>query len=152
MSRSCQSAMFSSPTSASARNSRAMPVTRSARIGLRLCGIALLPCWPAPNGSNASPTSVRWRCRISTAMRSSVPPRMARVVSSSACRSRLTTWVGAGSACQPQRVADVALDLGAHVGMRADRAGDRANGDALPAPAASAFRVALPARRTSRPP
>ena len=77
MSRSCQSAMFSRPTRASARSSRAKPLTRSARIGLRLCGIALLPCWPAPNGSNASPTSVRCRCRTSSAIRSSVPPRIA---------------------------------------------------------------------------
>ena len=102
MSRSCQSAMFSSPTSASARSSRAIPVTRSARIGLRLCGMALEPCCPEPNGSNASATSVRWRCRISIAIRSRVPPRMARAASSSACRSRLTTWVGAGSAASPR--------------------------------------------------
>ena len=104
MSRSCHSAMFSRATSASARSSRAIPVTRSARTGLRLCGIALLPCCPEPNGSNASPTSVRWRWRISTAIRSSVPPRMASVVMSSACRSRLTTWVGAGSTESPSSV------------------------------------------------
>ena len=142
MSRSCQSAMFSRPTSASARRSRASPLTRSARIGLRLCGIALLPCWPAPNGSNASATSVRCRCRTSTLIRSSVPPRMASVVSSSAWRSRLTTWVAAGSTRQSQRLADVTLDLGADVGVAADRAGDRADGDVLPCPL-QPLRVAL---------
>ena len=40
MSRSCQRATFSSPTSAFARTTRAIPQMRSAVIGLRLCGIA----------------------------------------------------------------------------------------------------------------
>ncbi len=93
--------MFSRPIRASPRSRRAIPVTRSASTGLRLWGMALLPCWPAPNGSNASPTSVRCRCRISVAIRSRVPPRMASMLSSSACRSRLTTWVAAGSGARP---------------------------------------------------
>ena len=150
MSRSCQRAMFSRPTSASARSRRAKPVIRSARTGLRLWGMALLPCWPAPNGSNASPTSVRCRWRTSTAIRSSVPPRMASAASSSACRSRLTTWVEAGSAAQAERVAHELLHLGADVGMRADRAGDLADRDPLPG-ARQPRLVALPPRRTSRP-
>ena len=35
-----------------------MPAIRSDRIGLRLCGIAELPFWPARNGSINSPISV----------------------------------------------------------------------------------------------
>ena len=46
MSRSCQSATFSSPTSAFARTTRASPQSRSATTGLRLCGIADEPFWP----------------------------------------------------------------------------------------------------------
>ena len=38
---------------------------RSDEIGLRLCGIALEPFWPARNGSWTSPISVCWRLRIS---------------------------------------------------------------------------------------
>src|SRR5437868_908506 len=40
MSRSCHSGMFSIPTSAAARTTRARPEMRSATFGLRLCGIA----------------------------------------------------------------------------------------------------------------
>ena len=47
MSRSCQRATFSSPTIAFARTTRAIPQMRSAVIGLRLCGIADEPFWPA---------------------------------------------------------------------------------------------------------
>ena len=47
MSRSCQSATFSSPTTAAARTTRARPQIRSATTGLRLCGIADEPFWPA---------------------------------------------------------------------------------------------------------
>src|SRR5215470_1979783 len=43
MSRSCQRATFSSPTSAFARTTRASPQMRSATTGLRLCGIAEEP-------------------------------------------------------------------------------------------------------------
>ena len=51
MSRSCQSATFSSPTVAAARTTLARPQIRSATIGLRLWGIAEEPFWPLPNGS-----------------------------------------------------------------------------------------------------
>ena len=71
MSRSCQSATFSSPTSAFARTTRARPQIRSAVIGFRLCGIADDPFWPRANGSSTSRTSVRARWRISVANRSS---------------------------------------------------------------------------------
>ena len=48
MSRSCQSATFSSPTWALPRRTRARPQMRSQTTGLRLCGIALEPFWPLP--------------------------------------------------------------------------------------------------------
>ena len=70
MSRSCQRATFSSPTTAFARTTRARPQMRSAVIGLRLCGIAEEPFCARPNGSSTSRTSVRARCRISVAKRS----------------------------------------------------------------------------------
>ena len=71
MSRSCQSATFSSPTAAAARTTLARPQIRSATMGLRLCGIADEPFWPRPNGSCTSRSSVRARCLISVANRSS---------------------------------------------------------------------------------
>ena len=46
MSRSCQRATFSSPTSAAPRTTRASPQIRSETIGFRLCGIADEPFWP----------------------------------------------------------------------------------------------------------
>ena len=76
---------------------------RSVMIGLRLCGIALEPFWPAWNGSSTSRTSVRWRWRISCAKRSSPAPASAIALSSSAWRSRGTTWVETGSAARPSR-------------------------------------------------
>ena len=47
MSRSCQSATFSNPTSACPRTTRARPQMRSDTIGLRLCGMADEPFCPA---------------------------------------------------------------------------------------------------------
>ena len=75
MSRSCHSATFSSPTWALPRRTRARPQIRSLTTGLRLCGIALEPFWPLPNGSSTSRTSVRCRWRISVAKRSRPAPR-----------------------------------------------------------------------------
>ena len=46
MSRSCQRATFSSAATAFPRTTRARPLSRSAVIGLRLCGMAELPFWP----------------------------------------------------------------------------------------------------------
>jgi len=60
------------------------PVRRSQVMGLRLCGMALLPFWPLVNGSSASSTSVRWRWRNSTAQRSMLAPTRASVVWNSA--------------------------------------------------------------------
>ena len=77
------------------------PADRSVRIGLRLCGIAEEPFWPAPNGSSTSRTSVRWRLRTSVAKRSRPAPASAIAPSSSAWRSRGTTWVETSSARRP---------------------------------------------------
>ena len=76
---------------------------RSVVIGLRLWGIALEPFWPARNGSSTSRTSVRWRWRISVAKRSSPAPASAIACSSSAWRSRGTTWVEMSSARRSSR-------------------------------------------------
>ena len=84
MSRSCHSATFSIPTWALPRSTRARPQMRSQTTGLRLCGIALEPFWPARNGSSTSRTSVRCRCRISVAKRSRPAPASAIADSSSA--------------------------------------------------------------------
>ena len=101
MSRSCQSATFSTPTCALPRRTRARPQIRSQTTGLRLCGIALEPFCPARNGSSTSRTSVRCRWRISVAKRSSPAPHSAIAESSSACRSRGTTWVEMSSWRRP---------------------------------------------------
>ena len=103
MSRSCQSATFSSPTSAAPRTTRASPQIRSATIGLRLCGIADEPFWPLPNGSSTSRTSVRARWRISSANRSSDAASSASAISSSACRSRWRICVELGAGSRPSR-------------------------------------------------
>ena len=103
MSRSCQSATFSSPTIADERTTRARPEIRSATFGLRLCGIADEPFIPVANGSSTSRTSVRARCRISVAKRSSDVATSASVESSSACRSRAITCVDTGSGSSPSR-------------------------------------------------
>ena len=103
MSRSCQRATFSSPTSAFARTTRAIPQMRSAVIGLRLCGIADEPFWPRPNGSSTSRTSVRARWRISVAKRSSDEASSASAESSSAWRSRCRIWVELGAGSRPSR-------------------------------------------------
>ena len=77
---------------------------RSHTIGLRLCGMAEEPfCAPARNGSSTSRTSVRWRCLISVAKRSRPAPARAIADSSSAWRSRGTTWVETSSRARPRR-------------------------------------------------
>ena len=80
-----------------------MPQMRSETIGLRLCGMAEEPFWPARNGSSTSRTSVRWRWRISVPNRSSPAPASAMACSSCAWRSRATTWVDTGSAARSSR-------------------------------------------------
>ena len=103
MSRSCHRATFSTAAEALPRSTRASPVMRSLVIGLRLWGIALEPFWPARKGSSASRTSVRWRWRISVASRSRPAPASAMACSSSAWRSRGTTWVDTASRSRPRR-------------------------------------------------
>ena len=76
---------------------------RSATFGFRLCGIADEPFMPAANGSSTSRTSVRARCRISVAKRSSDEATIASVASSSAWRSRAITCVDTGSGSRPRR-------------------------------------------------
>ena len=80
-----------------APRSRAMPVIRSETIGLRLWGMAEEPFCPARKGSRTSPTSDRWRWRISVAILSSDAPVRAMAERNSAWRSRAVTWVEAGS-------------------------------------------------------
>src|SRR5213082_453376 len=73
---------------------RERPVRFSLRTGLRLCGIADEPFWPSEKNSSASSTSVRCRCRISVARRSTddaITPSVAKYI---AWRSRGMTWVG----------------------------------------------------------
>ena len=103
MSRSCQSATFSSPTSAWPRTTRASPQIRSATTGLRLCGIADEPFWPRANGSSTSRTSVRARWRISSANRSSEAATSASAPSSSAWRSRCEDLRRGGAGSRPRR-------------------------------------------------
>ena len=79
-----------------------MPVRRSARIGLRLWGMADEPAWPLRKGSWSSPISVCWRLRISTAKRSMEPPVTAMAARKAACRSRCTICVLAGSTARPR--------------------------------------------------
>src|SRR5471032_1850864 len=108
MSRSCQSATFSSAATALPRMTRARPLSFSPVIGLRLCGMALLPFWPAAKYSSTSSTSVRWRCRNSVAL------------------DDLRREHGGH---QPKLLADVFLDARIEMRVGADRAGELAHGD-----------------------
>ena len=104
MSRSCHSATFCIAVVTCPRRTRERPVNVSAEMGLRLCGIAELPFWPLPKPSRTSPTSVRCRCRNSTAIISIVVPRAAQAVTNSAWRSRAITCV-AGTGTSPSALA-----------------------------------------------
>ena len=107
---------------------------RSATTGFRLCGIADEPFWPLPNGSCTSATSVRARCRISSANFSSDAAQTASAESSSACRSRWMIWVAAGTGSRPSSLAGEALDLGVGHGVGADGAGELADAQAFERP------------------
>ena len=61
------------------------------------------PFWPCPNGSCTSETSVRARCRISSANESSDDATTASAASSSACRSRWRICVDVGAGSSPSR-------------------------------------------------
>ena len=69
MSRSCQSATFSSPTSAFPRTTRASPQALAGR-RVALVRHRARPFLPGPSGSSTSRTSVRDSSRISVANRS----------------------------------------------------------------------------------
>ena len=112
MSRSCHSATSSSAAWALPRSTRARPEICSLLIGLRLCGIAEEPFWPARKGSCASRTSVRCRWRSSVAKRSSPAPASAIAPSSSAWRSRGTTCVDTGSRARRRRASTRASNSG----------------------------------------
>ncbi len=127
MSRSCQSAMFSMPTTALPRSTRAQPAMRSERIGLRLWGIAEEPFWPLPKASSASRTSVRCRWRTSTANFSSEEPTMARAERKAAWRSRCTTWLAMGSTAEAELGADQLFDPRVDVVVGADGAAQLAH-------------------------
>ena len=101
MSRSCQRTTFSRAVAAYERTSRASPETFSVRIGFRLWGIADEPFWPPWKNSSTSRTSVRCRCRTSTANFSSDVATSASVVKYSAWLSRESTCVEAWAALSP---------------------------------------------------
>ena len=112
MSRSCHSGMPSMTGTTWARTIRAMPAIRSLAIGFFLCGIALEPFWPLPNGSDNSRTSVRWPCRTSRANASQTVAMIASADTHSLMPSRMTTWVAAGAEVSPSRVATAASTSG----------------------------------------
>ncbi len=101
MSRSCQSATFSSAGVTAERTMRARPVRFSVSTGLRLCGMADEPFCPSEKNSSASSTSVRCRWRISVASRSTEEATTPSVAKKAACRSRGITWVETGSGSRP---------------------------------------------------
>ena len=152
MSRSCQSGTFSRPTSADARTTRARPEIRSATFGLRLCGIADEPFIPVANGSSTSRTSVRARCRISVAKRSS------DVAIERERREQLGVTVARDHLrrdrirLEPEALARDALDLRLDGRVRADRARELPDAVRPPARAAGASgrgRARTPSRRAS---
>ena len=98
---------------------------------MRLCGIALEPfCAPVANGSSASPTSVRWRCRTSSANASIDAPTAAHAYSSSACGVACEHLRGRHRS-QTEPLADERLHLRVDVGVAPHRAGHLADGDGL---------------------
>ena len=105
MSRSCHSGMPSMTGTICARTIRAIPQIRSHRIGLRLCGIALEPFWPEPNGSASSRTSVRCPCRTSSAIASQTDASTASAETHSLMPSRITTWVATSAGRSPSAAA-----------------------------------------------
>ena len=112
MSRSCHSATFSSAGTTAERTRRARPVRFSLKTGLRLWGIAEEPFWPAAKGSSASRTSLRCKCRISVARRSTELAITARVAKNMAWRSRGMTWLEIGSTSSPRASATWASTRG----------------------------------------
>ncbi len=129
MSRSCQSATFSRAATALPRSTRARPVRRSQVIGLRLCGMALEPFWPFVNGSSASRTSVRCKCRNSTAQRSMLAPTSASVFMKFGVNVALDNLRGDRRGSQAEFFADKFLHARRQMRARANRAGKFSDGD-----------------------
>ena len=127
MSRSCQRATFSMPTSALPRSTRAQPAMRSLRMGLRLCGMAEEPFWPLPNGSSASRTSVRCRWRTSVANFSMLAPTRAMAREELGVPVALHDLVADGLAADAELLADEVLDARVDVVVGADGAADLAD-------------------------
>ncbi len=80
---------------------RARPTTFSDSTGLRLCGMAEEPFWPAEKNSSASSTSVRCKWRISVASRSIDEATTPSVAKYMAWRSRGMICVEIGSTVSP---------------------------------------------------
>ena len=129
MSRSCQRATFSSPTSASARTTRASPQMRSATTGFRLCGIADEPFCPFPNGS--------WTSRDLGA--GEVADLERELVERGGAQGQRGQQLGVAVALddlrrrrrglEPEPLAGQALDLGIGRRVRSDCAGELADAD-----------------------
>ena len=130
MSRSCQSATFSSAATALPRITRARPLSLSPVIGLRLCGIAELPFWPALKYSSTSRTSVRCRWRNSVAQRSMLDAISASVVHELRVPIALNDLRGKRRRLQAELLADRSLDRRIEVRVRADRAAQLADAHA----------------------
>ncbi len=112
-------------------------------MGLRLCGMALLPFWPLVNGSSASSTSVRCRWRNSTAQRSMLAPTSAIASLEFGVDVALHDLRGDGRGAQAEFLANVSLDARREMRARADGAGDFADGRRVLA--------RIPSRRRARP-
>ena len=132
MSLSCQSATFSSAGMTAERTTRASPVRFSVSTGLRLCGMAEEPFWPAEKNSSASRNSVRCKCRISTASRSTPLAITPSTAKNMACRSRGITCVECGLGREAQLLRHMGLDAGIDAGERADGAGNGAGRNLRP--------------------
>ena len=134
MSRSCQSATFSRPTTALPRTTRASPQMRSATIGFRLCGIADEPFCPLANGSSTSRTSVR--CEMADLGREALERRR----DERQRREQLRVAVAledlrrARRRLEPEPLARDALDLGIDGRVLPDRARQLADPQPLDAP------------------
>ena len=112
MSRSCHSGMPSMTGTTCARTMRAIPAMRSLAMGFFLCGMALEPFCPLPNGSHSSRTSVRWPCRTSRANASQTVAMTASAATHSLMPSLMTTCVATGAGVRPRRLATVVSTSG----------------------------------------
>ena len=151
MSRSCQSGMPSMTGTIAARTTRASPAIRSDRIGFFLCGIALEPFWPEPNGSDSSRTSVRWPCRTSSAIASQTVAMIASADTHSLIRRAARPGSRRRPAAGPAPSATADLDRRVDQRVRADGAGDGDDADrARAARSRSRDRAAANARSATR--